>query len=468
MTKKYDAIIIGSGQSGFPLAGRLADEGWKTALIEKDVLGGTCVNVGCSPTKTIIASARAAHLARRGADFGVQAGPITVDMKKVKARKDQIVTQFRGGLEDWLQNLENLDVIYGHAHFEGENTVRVNDALLEADHIFINTGQRGAIPPIDGLQDVDYLTNVSILDLEDVPDHLIILGGSYIGLEFGQAFRRFGATVTIIESADTLVHREDNDIAESIRGIMENEGITILVGTTATAVTSENGRIIVSVDDGEETQRIVGSHLLVAVGRRPNSDDLGLDVAGIKTDKRGYIVVDDELKTSNPYVWATGDVNGKGAFTHTSWNDYEIVASNLLDGGSRRVSDRFTTYGLFIDPPLGRVGMTEQQARESGRNVLMAIKPMSHIARAKERDEKQGFIKILVDADTERFLGAAILGIGGDELVHAITDSMYADVSYTIMKNAVHIHPTVSELLPTILGELKPLEAYEAAAANGA
>lgn len=468
MPQQYDAIIIGSGQSGFPLAGRLADEGWKTALIERNVLGGTCVNVGCSPTKTMVASARAAHMARRGADFGVQTGPITVDMKKVKARKDKIVHQMRSGLEDWLHNLDNLDVIYGHARFEGEKVIRVNDQLLEADKIFINTGQRGAIPPIEGLEDVDYLTNVSILELEDVPDHLIILGGSYIGLEFGQAFRRFGAEVTLIEQSDTLVHREDKDIAEAIQDIMENEGIRILVGTTATKVEQSDGHISVSANDGDSRKTISGSHLLVATGRRPNSDDLGLEAAGIETDKRGYIVVDDELNTTNPYVWATGDVNGKGAFTHTSWNDYEIVAANLLDGATRRVSDRFTTYALFIDPPLGRVGMTEKQARESGKNVLMATKPMSHVARAKERDETQGLIKILVDADSERFLGAAILGIGGDEVVHTITDLMYADAPYTVMKNAVHIHPTVSELLPTILGELEPLAAAETVEAQNA
>lgn len=462
MTTKYDAIIIGSGQAGFPLAGRLADEGWKTALIERNVLGGTCVNVGCSPTKTIVASARAAHLARRGADFGVQMGSITVDMKKVKARKDKIVNQFRGGLEDWLHNLDNLDVIYGHARFESENTVRVNDQLLEAEKIFINTGQHGVVPPIDGLKDVDYLTNVSILELEEVPDHLIILGGSYIGLEFGQAFRRFGSKVTVIELSEHLVHREDEDIAEEIRSIMQNEDIQVLLGTKATHVKSIDGHIVVSTQAADgTTDSVSGSHLLVATGRRPNSDDLGLEEAGIETDKRGYIVVDDELKTTNPIVWATGDVNGKGAFTHTSYNDFEIVAANLLDGGSRRVSERLMTYGLFIDPPLGRVGMTEKEARESGKNVLMATKSMSHISRALERDETQGLIKILVDADTERFLGAAILGIGGDEIVHTITALMYADATYTVMKNAVHIHPTVTELLPTILGELKPLEAFE-------
>ena len=459
MTTRYDAIIIGAGQAGFPLAGRLAGAGWKTALIEKDVLGGTCVNRGCSPTKTVVASARAAYMARRAADFGVQfSGPVTMDMKVVKARQQAIVDQFRSGLENWLHNLDNLDVIYGHAEFETANSVRVNGELLEADNFFINTGARPFAPPIPGLDEVDYLDSTGLLQIDFLPEHLVIIGGSYIGLEFGQAYRRFGSQVTIVEMQDRLIGREDRDISQGVLEIVQNEGVNVRLNAACIQVGQRDGQVVVGVACEEGPPEILGSHLLVAAGRKPNSDKLGLDKVGVEVTGRGHIVVDDKLRTSVPHIYALGDVNGKGAFTHTSWNDFEIVAANLLEDGSRRASDRILTYGLYIDPPLGRVGMTEQQARESGRNVLMGVKPMSHIARAKERDETQGLMKVLVDADTERFLGAAILGIGGDEIVHAITDLMYADAPYTVMKNAIHIHPTVSELLPTLLGELKPLE----------
>lgn len=456
MQQHYDAIIIGAGQAGFPLAGRLAGEGWKTALIEKRYLGGTCVNDGCSPTKTVVASARAAHLARRGADFGVSTGPISVDMRKVKARKDEIVHGMRGGLENWLHNLDNLDVIYGEAKFESATSVRVNGDLLTADQFFINTGAHNWAPAIDGLDGVPYLDATALLELDTLPEHLVIIGGSYIGLEFGQAFRRFGSEVTVIEMGPRLVSREDPDISDAIADIMRDSGITLRLGSQCLTASQRDGQVVVGIDCESGSSEVVGSHLLVATGRRPNSN-LDLDKAGVEVNQRGYIVVNDHLQTTVPHIYALGDVNGKGAFTHTSYNDYEILVANLLDGGQRRVSDRILTYALYIDPPLGRVGMTEQQARESGRSVLMGIKPMSHIARAKERAETQGFIKVLVDAETEQFMGAAVLGIGGDELIHAITDLMYAKAPYTVMKNAVHIHPTVTELLPTLLSELQPL-----------
>lgn len=452
----YDAIIIGAGQAGFPLAGRLAEAGWKTALIEKRYLGGTCINDGCSPTKTLVASARAAHLARRGADYGVLTGPIKVDMQKVKARKDAIVQGMRGGLETWLHHLANLDVIYGEAKFESDHSVRVNGDLLHADTFFINTGAHNWAPPIEGLNQVPYLDATTLLDLDELPEHLVIIGGSYIGLEFGQAFRRFGSQVTVIEMGPRLISREDPDISDAIKGIIEDAGITVRLGSECLSVSQRDGQIVVGVACENGPPEVVGSHLLVATGRRPNSN-LDLDKAGVSVNQRGYIEVNDSLQTNIPHIYALGDVNGKGAFTHTSYNDYEIVADYLFGSKRRRVSDRLVTYALYIDPPLGRVGMTEQQARALGRPVLMGIKPMSHIARAKERAETQGFIKVLVDAETERFLGAAVLGIGGDEIIHTITDLMYADAPYTVMKNAVHVHPTVTELLPTLLGELQPL-----------
>lgn len=452
----YDAIIIGAGQAGFPLAGRLAEAGWKTALIEKRYLGGTCINDGCSPTKTLVASARAAHLARRGADYGVLTGPITVDMRAVKARKDAIVQGMRGGLETWLHHLANLDVIYGEAKFESDHSVRVNGDLLHADTFFINTGARNWAPPIEGLNQVPYLDATALLDLDELPEHLVIIGGSYIGLEFGQAFRRFGSQVTVIEMGSRLISREDPDISDAIKGIIEEAGITVRLGNECLSASQRDGQIVVGVACENGAPEVVGSHLLVATGRRPNSN-LDLDKAGVSINQRGYIEVNDSLQTNVPHIYALGDVNGKGAFTHTSYNDYEIVVDYLFGSKQRRVSDRIVTYALYIDPPLGRVGMTEQQARASGRPVLMGIKPMRHIARAKERGETQGFIKVLVDAETERFLGAAVLGIGGDEIIHAITDLMYADAPYTVMKNAVHVHPTVTELLPTLLGELQPL-----------
>jgi len=454
---RYDAIIIGSGQAGVPLAGALAGRGWQVALVERGPLGGTCINTGCSPTKTIIASARAAHLARRGADFGVLTGPVSVDFARVMARKDEIVRRFRSGVEKRLQDNANVTIVHAEGRFEGPHRVRAGDHVLEAERIYINTGARAAAPPIPGLEEVPYLTNTTILDLTALPAHLVIIGGGYIGLEYAQAFRRFGSEVTIVERGPQIMGREDRDIADEALKILGGEGIRVLLDTETQRVARRANGIEIAVRYDGASETIAGSHLLVAAGRRPNSDGLNLEAAGIATDAHGTITVDDHLQTNVPGVWALGDVNGRGAFTHTSYNDFEIVLDNL-DGGTRALSNRIPTYAVYIDPPLGRVGMSERQVRESGRKALIGVKPMAHIARAIERDETAGFIKVLVDAETKLFLGAAVFGIGGDEIVHTITDQMAAQAPYTVMQNTVHIHPTVSELIPTLLGELKPLD----------
>ncbi len=457
--QKYDAIIIGTGQSGPSLAARMVKEGWKTAIVERKLFGGTCVNVGCIPTKTLVASARVAHMARRAAEFGVVLdGPVQVDMKRVKERKDEIVRQSNEGVSNWLKNMDGLTVFEGHARFESPSRVRVGDQTLEADKIFINVGGRAVIPDIPGLDDVDYLTNSSMMDLDFLPEHLIVIGGSYIGLEFGQMYRRFGSRVTIVQRGDRLIARDDEDVSAAVKEVLENEGVDVRLNAGRISVEKRGDQVAVRVSGGDEPVDIVGSHLLLAVGRRPNTDDVGLDNAGIDTNARGFIPVDDQLRTNVPGIWATGDVNGEGAFTHTSYNDYEIVVANLFDNDPRKVSDRITAYGLFIDPPLGRVGMTEKQVRNSGRRALVGKMKMTRIGRARERSETQGFMKILVDAETKKILGAAILGIGGDEIVHSILDVMYADAPYTVIQRAVHIHPTVTELIPTMLADLKPLE----------
>ncbi len=459
MAEKFDAIVIGTGQSGPSLAARLTGEGLKTAIIERKRFGGTCVNVGCVPTKALVASARAAHMARRGADFGVAiAGAIEVDMQRVKARKDAIVRQSNEGVTSWLENMENCTVYRGHARFEGPHSVRVNDTRLEAERIFINTGARPHVPDMPGIDAVDYLTSSSMMDVDFLPDHLIIVGGSYIGLEFAQMYRRFGSRVTVVEMGDRLIARDDEDVSAAVKEILENEGIEVRLRAECMTLAAHDEGVAIQVACDDGAPEITGSHLLLAVGRRPNTHDLGLDEAGIETDERGFIVVDDQLRTNVPDVWATGDVNGRGAFTHTSYNDYEIVAANLFDDNPRRVSDRITAYALYIDPPLGRVGMTESEARKSGRKTLIGKMKMSRVGRARERSETQGFMKMLIDADSERILGAALLGIGGDEIVHSIIDVMYADAPYTVIQRAMPIHPTVSELIPTMLGDLKPLD----------
>ncbi len=459
MTSNYDAIIIGTGQAGPSLAARLAEAGMQVAIIERKRFGGTCVNTGCTPTKTLVASARAAYVARRSADFGVMIdGSITVDMKKVKARKDAVVRRSSEGVENWLKNTENVTVYEGHARFEEAHTVRVGEHRLAAEKIFINVGARAFVPPFPGLQSVDYLTNAGMMEIDFLPEHLIIIGGSYIGLEFGQMYRRFGSEVTLVEKLSRLIHRDDEDVSATVQEIVENEGVHVRLEAECITAQKRGDRVVVGLDCEHGDREVVGSHLLLAVGRRPNTDDLGLGEAGIAVDERGYIQVDDQLRTNVPGVWALGDCNGKGAFTHTSYNDYEIVAANLLDDDPRRVSDRILTYALYIDPPLARVGMTEAQVRDSGRKALIGKREMTRVSRAREKGETQGFMKIVVDAETKQILGAAILGVGGDEIIHCILDVMYARAPYTVIQRAVHIHPTVAELIPTMLGELAPLE----------
>jgi pyruvate/2-oxoglutarate dehydrogenase complex dihydrolipoamide dehydrogenase (E3) component len=459
MNRHYDAIVIGSGQSGPSLAVRLARAGYRTAIIERHRFGGTCVNTGCIPTKTLIASARVAHLARRAAEFGVMVdGPVRIDMARVKERKDRVVKQSSDSLIKWLEETPNLDVIRGHARFAEPHAVDVNAERLEAERIFINVGARPAIPPIPGLSTTGYLTNSSMMDIDFLPPHLAILGGSYIALEFAQMYRRFGSEVTVIEAGERLIAREDPEVSDTVRGILEAEGIRIMPGANVRGVSKRDGAIVIDIDANGGAGEITASHLLLAVGRKPNTDDLGLDKAGIRVDRHGYIEVDDELRTNVAGVWALGDANGRGGFTHTSYNDYEIVAANLLEGARRRVSERIQAYALYTDPPLGRAGMTEREVRASGRRALAGKLMMTRVHRARARGETQGFMSVLVDAQTGRILGAAILGAEGDEAIHSIIDLMYADAPYTVLKRAMHIHPTVSELIPTMLGDLRPLE----------
>ncbi len=453
-----DAIIIGTGQAGPSLAGRLAGAGMKVVIIERKLFGGTCVNTGCTPTKAMVASANAAHLTHRAAEYGVMvSGAISTDMKAVKARKDAIAGKSRIGLETWLKSMQNCTVYEGHARFESKKEVRVGSELLSADRIFINVGGRAVVPSLPGVNEIPYLTNSSMMDVDFLPRHLVIVGGSYVGLEFGQMFRRFGSEVTILEMGPHLIGREDEDISKAIEEIMGQEGIDVRLNSKCIGFSPHSDGVRVTADCDEGPPEVIGSHVLLAVGRRPNTDDLGLEKAGVATDHRGYIVVDEQLRTNVPGIWALGDCNGRGAFTHTAYNDYEIVAANLLDGDSRRVSDRITAYNLYTDPPLGRAGLTETEARKSTRNLLIGQRPMTRVLRAVEKGETNGFIKILVDGDSKQILGAAILGTGGDEVIHCLLDLMYAKAPYTVMQRAMHIHPTVAELMPTILGELKPL-----------
>jgi pyruvate/2-oxoglutarate dehydrogenase complex dihydrolipoamide dehydrogenase (E3) component len=458
MAKRYDAIVIGTGQSGPSLAARLTQEGLKTAIIERKLFGGTCVNVGCIPTKTLVASARAAYIARRGADFGVMIdGSVRVDMQRVKARKDEVVAGSNQGIANWLKNMDNLTVYEGHGRFEGPRTVSVNGQTLEGERIFINVGARAFVPDIPGLKDVPYLTNSSMMEVDFLPEHLIVIGGSYIGLEFGQMYRRFGSRVTVIEKGDRLIARDDEDVSAAVKEILEKEGIEVRLNSECMSAAKHSQGVAVQVDCDSGVPEVQGSHLLLAVGRQPNTHDLGLDRAGIETDERRYIKVDDELRTNMPHVWATGDVNGRGAFTHTSYNDYEIVVANLFDNDRRRVSDRITAYALYIDPPLGRAGMTEREVRASRQRALIGKMMMTRVGRARERSETDGFMKLLVDRETKQILGAALLGIEADEVIHSILDVMYAGAPYTTIQRAMHIHPTVSEMIPSLLEDLKPL-----------
>ncbi|UEM24653.1 FAD-containing oxidoreductase (plasmid) [Skermanella mucosa] len=464
MAKTFDAIVIGSGQAGPFLAVRLAQAGMRTAVIEREHLGGTCVNDGCIPTKTLVASARVAHLARRAADYGVlTGGEVRVDMKAVKARKDRIVQASLDSLAAWLGGTENLTLVWGSARFTGPREIEVNGETLTAPRIFVNTGGRPAVPDWPGLSGVPYLTNTSMMGIDTLPDHLIVAGGSYIGLEFAQMYRRFGSRVTVVEYADRLIAREDPEVSDTVRDILAAEGIEIHLGVRDIAVEKRGSGVRLAATAGGRPVEVEGSHLLLAVGRVPNSDGLNLEAAGVATDKRGFIQVDDQLRASAAEsgaegIWALGDVNGRGAFTHTSYNDFEIVAANLLDGDPRRVSDRITAYALFTDPPLGRAGMTEAEVRATGRPALKGVLPMTRVGRARERGETQGFMKVLVDRETRLILGAALLCIEGDEIVHSLLDVMAAKAPYTVIQRCVHIHPTVSELIPTLLAGLKPLE----------
>jgi pyruvate/2-oxoglutarate dehydrogenase complex dihydrolipoamide dehydrogenase (E3) component len=457
--QSYDAIIIGTGQAGPALAHRLAGAGKTVAIVERKYFGGTCVNTGCIPTKTLVASAYAAHMARRASDFGVKIPcDITVDMKAVKARKDHVSGVSRTGVEQSLKGLKGCTVYEGHARLSGPHSVKVGDQELEAPWIFINVGGRALAPPIPGLDKVGYLTNSSMMDVDFLPPHLIILGGSYIGLEFAQIYRRFGSEVSVIELAPRLIAREDEDVSTAVADILRSEGIKTYVNSTVADIARSGNDIAVEVVSEGTTSRVTGSHLLLAIGRRPNTDDLGLETAGISVDERGFIKVDDQLRTDVPGVWALGDCNGRGAFTHTSYNDFEIVAGNILDGQQRRLSDRITAYALYTDPPLGRVGMTEAEVRQAGYAAMVGTIEMKRVGRAYEKGETLGFMKILVDKTSKRILGASLLGLSGDEIVHSILDLMYANAPYTVLQKAVHIHPTVSEYIPVMVGNLRDLQ----------
>jgi pyruvate/2-oxoglutarate dehydrogenase complex dihydrolipoamide dehydrogenase (E3) component len=458
MTRAFDALIIGAGQAGPYLAGRFSAAGMKVAIVERKLFGGTCVNTGCIPTKAMVASAYAAHMARRVADFGVNLdAPVSVDMRRVKARKDAISEASRTGLESWLSGLGNCTVLRGHARFASAHEISIGEDRLTAERIFLNVGARAATPPMPGIDRISFLTNSSMMGVDFLPPHLVIIGGSYVGLEFGQMFRRFGSEVTIVEMADRLIQREDEDVSAAILEVLEREGVHVRLGAKCIAFSNQGSEIGVRVQCSSGPEEVRGTHVMLAVGRKPNTDDLGLEQARVKVDERGYVVVDDQLRSSVPGIWAVGDCNGRGAFTHTSYNDAEIVAANLLDNDPRRISDRITAYGLYIDPPLGRAGMTEAEVRKSGRKALVGKRPMTRVGRAVEKGETNGFMKVLVDAESRRILGAAILGTGGDEVIHSILDVMYAEAPYTVVERAMHIHPTVSELIPTMLGELKPL-----------
>jgi pyruvate/2-oxoglutarate dehydrogenase complex dihydrolipoamide dehydrogenase (E3) component len=459
MVTRYDSIVIGAGQAGPALAVRLAQAGRRTAIIERKLLGGTCVNVGCIPTKTLIASARAVHVARTGARHGVVIdGDVRVDMARVKARKDEVVRESSEKLSNWLKGTTNLTVIHGHACLESARSVRVNESVLEAPQIFLDVGARAAVPDIAGIEEVGYLTNSSMMDVDYLPEHLVIVGGSYLGLEFAQMYRRFGSRVTVIEMGARIIQREDEDVSAAVQAILEGEGVEFRLNAKCISAAREGNAVRVSASCEGRTDEIAGSHLLLATGRTPNTSDLGLDRIGAETDNRGFIVVDDQLRTSVPGIWALGEANGRGAFTHTSYNDYEIVAANLLDNDPRRVSERIPIYALFTDPPLGRAGMSEQEVRASGRRGLVGEMEMTSVGRARERGETEGFMKVFVDEESKRILGAALLGIEADEVIHSIVDVMYAQAPYTVIQRAVHVHPTVSELIPTLLGRLKPLK----------
>jgi pyruvate/2-oxoglutarate dehydrogenase complex dihydrolipoamide dehydrogenase (E3) component len=456
MGRRFDAVVVGAGQAGPSLASRLGQSGRKVALIERKQLGGTCVNTGCIPTKSMVASAYVAHMSRRAAEYGVKRGDVTVDMDLVWKRTRGISDRSRGNVETWVEGMPNVTLLRGHASFESPRNLRVEGELLEADEFFLNVGGRAVAPDFPGADTVPYFTNVGIMDLRELPPHLVIVGGSYIGLEFGQMFRRFGAEVSIVERSKRLLPREDPEVSAAVVDILQNEGIKLHLGAECIELHGEAGDIRVIAACAEPRMEVRGSHLLMAVGRRPNTDALGLDKAGVATDAQGHIIVDDQCRTNVDNIWAMGDCNGKGAFTHTAYNDYEIVAANLLDNEPRRISDRIPCYALFIDPPLARVGLTEAEALGKGYDVRVGVRPMLRVGRAIERGETLGFMKVIVDGASEHLLGAAILGASGDEAIHCLLDVMYAKSSYRTITHAVHIHPTIAELLPTTLQGLSP------------
>ncbi len=459
MNYNFDAIVVGAGQAGPSLAVRLANAGRNVAMVERKLFGGTCVNAGCTPTKAMVASAHTAHLARRARDFGVEAGAVRVDMRAVKVRKDTIVANSRNSVEKWLRGTKNCTVFKGTAVFESPTTMRVGEDRLEAQQIFLNVGARPSTAGIGGVETVRFLTSTTILDLEVMPEHLIVIGGGYVGLEFAQMFRRFGAEVTVVDRNDRLAAHEDEDASKVIHEVFQAEGIEIRTKANCLQLESHGDEVAVKLACEEGAPRVVGSQVLLAVGRVPNTDDLKLQAAGIEANERGFIQVDDTLRTTAPGIFALGDCNGRGAFTHTSYNDYEIVADNLLEGASRRVSDRIPASALYIDPPLARVGMSEAEARASGKAALIGFRPMTRVSRAIEKGETYGFIKVLVDAKDQHILGATVFGTGGDEAIHCILTAMYARQPASLMTHSMHIHPTVAELIPTVFGDLKPLTA---------
>jgi pyruvate/2-oxoglutarate dehydrogenase complex dihydrolipoamide dehydrogenase (E3) component len=455
--RAFDAIIVGAGQAGPSLAGRLTGAGMKVALVERHLVGGTCVNTGCMPTKTLVASAYAAQLARRADDYGVVlGGPVSVDIGKARGRASKVTLDNRAKVTAWLEGMEGLTFIRGQARFEGSDRLRVGDELLTAPRIFLNVGGRASVPPLPGVDAVPFLNNSTMLALEELPEHLLVVGGSYIGLEFAQMYRRFGSAVTVVERQPHLIGREDEEISGAIRSILEAEGITIRTGAECIRLMQMDGRPAIGLDCADGPPEVAGSHILLAVGRVPNTGDLGLEAAGVATDARGYIQVDDRLETNASGIWALGDCNGRGAFTHTAYNDYEIVAANLLDGADRKLSERITAYALYVDPPLGRVGMSETEARKSGRPLLVGKRPMTNVGRAIEKGETQGLMKLVADAETRRILGAAILGPGGDEAIHGVVDMMNVGATIDQLAWSVPIHPTVSELIPTLVNEARP------------
>jgi len=455
---KYDAIVIGSGQAGNPLCDSLTNRGWTVALIERDQLGGTCINTGCTPTKTMVASAQVAYYARQAGRWGVRTGEVSVDLPKIIARKDAIVERFRSGRQSVVDGRENLHLYRGHGRFVGPHSVQVGTDILESGRIFINTGTRPEVPRIEGMDGVDYLTNATLMELRELPEHLLVLGGGYIGLEFGQMFLRFGSRVRVIHRGSEILAREDPDVAAELLKILEAEGIQFLLNARTTRVAGKAGRVSLTVETAKGTQTLTGSHLLVATGRRPNTDDLGLDKAGVQTDPHGYIKTNARLETNVPGIWALGDVKGGPAFTHISYDDYQIVYGNLFEGKNLSIENRIVPYSVFTDPQLGRVGMSEKEARATGRKLKLGKIPMSWVARAIERDETSGLMKLLVDAQSDRILGAAILATEGGELVQILGALMLAGAPYTILKGAVYIHPTLAEGFFSLMDDVKPAD----------